>query len=45
MKLKIDKKYEVAATIPNLIAFYRGYFPKIKINQIDEMSYENILTR
>lgn len=45
--MKIDGKYEVAATVPNLIAFFVGFFPKLKLDasKVKEFNYKNVLSK
>lgn len=47
LNVKIDGKYEVAATVPNLIAFFMGFFPKLKLDPsiIKEFNYENVISK
>jgi hypothetical protein len=39
-----EGKYEVAATIPNILSFHKGYFPKLSasFDKIEKMTLENL---
>lgn len=47
LRVKLEDRYEVAATVPNLLLFFRSYFPRLQVPyaELVQLTYQSILTK